>query len=219
MEGGGRRVEGGGWRAEDGLGEACNLQLSHLSTCGSCGVWRLICSGLCAARKCQWVKPLVRNSCVRANDPRAQKAQPVMNTIRNHRDLEAWQVSMDLTMETYRLTDGFPSNEMYGLQSQMGAQPSRCLQTSRKDRRDRSGRRSTIFRSRVDRSLNSTRNSRSRYAGSTSLKKGSQSSGACTNLPGDWYSACAVRNARNSPGRQQSRSASFYSCSTRCRRF
>jgi len=42
-----------------------------------------------------------------------------MNTIRNHRDLEAWQVSMDLTMETYLLSVGFPSHEMYGLQSQM----------------------------------------------------------------------------------------------------
>ena len=42
-----------------------------------------------------------------------------MNTIRNHRDLEAWQVAMDLTTETYRLTETFPSKEMYGLQSQM----------------------------------------------------------------------------------------------------
>ena len=42
-----------------------------------------------------------------------------MDTIRNHRDLEAWQVAMNLTTETYRLTDAFPAKEMYGLQSQM----------------------------------------------------------------------------------------------------
>jgi four helix bundle protein len=42
-----------------------------------------------------------------------------MDAIRNHRDLEAWRVAMDLTTETYRLTEAFPSKEMYGLQSQM----------------------------------------------------------------------------------------------------
>ena len=42
-----------------------------------------------------------------------------MNTIKSHRDLEAWQVSMEAVMETYRLTEGFPPKEMYGLQSQM----------------------------------------------------------------------------------------------------
>ena len=42
-----------------------------------------------------------------------------MSTIQNHRDLEAWQIAMDLTTETYRLTEVFPSKEMYGLQSQM----------------------------------------------------------------------------------------------------
>lgn len=42
-----------------------------------------------------------------------------MSEIRNHRDLDAWHVAMDTVMETYDLTDGFPSNEMYGLQSQM----------------------------------------------------------------------------------------------------
>ena len=42
-----------------------------------------------------------------------------MNAIQNHRDLEAWQIAMDLTTETYRLTEAFPAKEMYGLQSQM----------------------------------------------------------------------------------------------------
>jgi four helix bundle protein len=42
-----------------------------------------------------------------------------MSTIKSHRDLEAWNVAMDLTTETYRLTDVFPDRERYGLQSQM----------------------------------------------------------------------------------------------------
>src|SRR6478735_8436882 len=42
-----------------------------------------------------------------------------MGEIRNHRDLEAWHVAMDLVMETYDLTESFPSKELYGLQSQM----------------------------------------------------------------------------------------------------
>lgn len=42
-----------------------------------------------------------------------------MSTIRNHRDLDAWQIAIDLTTETYRLTEAFPPKEMYGLQSQM----------------------------------------------------------------------------------------------------
>jgi len=42
-----------------------------------------------------------------------------MGTIRSHRDLEAWQVAMDLAAATYRLTDSFPAKEVYGLQSQM----------------------------------------------------------------------------------------------------
>ena len=42
-----------------------------------------------------------------------------MDTIRSHRDLEAWQVAMDAVEETYRLTAGFPAREVYGLQAQM----------------------------------------------------------------------------------------------------
>jgi len=53
------------------------------------------------------------------HEPRAQNMRGDMSEIRNHRDLEAWHVAMDLTLETYRLTDTFPSKEMYGLQSQM----------------------------------------------------------------------------------------------------
>ena len=42
-----------------------------------------------------------------------------MGTIRSHRDLEAWQVAMDLVDCVYRLTDVFPDRERYGLQSQL----------------------------------------------------------------------------------------------------
>ncbi len=34
-------------------------------------------------------------------------------------DLRIWQESMDLTVEIYRITSGFPKHEIYGLTSQM----------------------------------------------------------------------------------------------------
>ena len=42
-----------------------------------------------------------------------------MSEIRDHRDLEAWQVAMDAVLETYRITSSFPKSELYGLTSQM----------------------------------------------------------------------------------------------------
>ena len=39
--------------------------------------------------------------------------------IRSHRDLIVWQRSMDLVTAIYRLTGRFPSEERYGLTSQM----------------------------------------------------------------------------------------------------
>jgi four helix bundle protein len=42
-----------------------------------------------------------------------------MGDIKDHRDLEAWQVAMDAVMKTYDVTADFPSNEVYGLASQM----------------------------------------------------------------------------------------------------
>jgi four helix bundle protein len=42
-----------------------------------------------------------------------------MGTIRSHRDLEAWQVAMDLVDQIYDLTELFPAKEIYGLQSQL----------------------------------------------------------------------------------------------------
>lgn len=40
-------------------------------------------------------------------------------TIRNYRDLLAWQKAMDLVEEVYRDTRVFPKEEMYGLTAQM----------------------------------------------------------------------------------------------------
>lgn len=39
--------------------------------------------------------------------------------MRNYRDLEVWEKSHKLTLELYKLTRGFPKEEMYGLTSQM----------------------------------------------------------------------------------------------------
>ena len=49
----------------------------------------------------------------------AQKVQRSMSTIRSHRDLEAWQVAMDLVDRIYDLTEAFPDKERFGLQSQL----------------------------------------------------------------------------------------------------
>ena len=42
-----------------------------------------------------------------------------MSEIKDHRDLEAWQVAMDAVMKTYDVTADFPKTEMFGLSSQM----------------------------------------------------------------------------------------------------
>jgi len=42
-----------------------------------------------------------------------------MGTIKSHRDLEAWQVAMDLVDRIYDLSELFPAKERYGLQSQL----------------------------------------------------------------------------------------------------
>ena len=43
----------------------------------------------------------------------------VRKPISSHRDLTVWQKSMDLAVGAYRLTAGFPSDERYGLISQI----------------------------------------------------------------------------------------------------
>jgi len=38
---------------------------------------------------------------------------------KNYRDLEVWQLSMELAEEVYTVTSGFPSSELYGITSQI----------------------------------------------------------------------------------------------------
>ncbi len=39
--------------------------------------------------------------------------------IQSYRELEVWQVSMDLANQIYDITEAFPKNELYGLTSQI----------------------------------------------------------------------------------------------------
>ncbi len=39
--------------------------------------------------------------------------------IRNHKDLEVWKKSMDLVSNIYKITESFPSKELYGLTNQI----------------------------------------------------------------------------------------------------
>jgi four helix bundle protein len=39
--------------------------------------------------------------------------------MQNHKDLEAWKVSVDFAVDVYRLTGTFPKEEIYGLTSQL----------------------------------------------------------------------------------------------------
>jgi len=42
-----------------------------------------------------------------------------MEGIKSYHDLELWKKSMDLAVNIYNLTSGFPQSELYGLTSQM----------------------------------------------------------------------------------------------------
>ena len=59
-----------------------------------------------------------------------------MAKIESHRDLLVWQKSMDLTVLVYKLTQKFPSNEMYRLISQMTRSAASYLPTSLKGMRE-----------------------------------------------------------------------------------
>jgi four helix bundle protein len=41
------------------------------------------------------------------------------NVVRSYRDLRVWKEAMDLAVECYRLTKGFPKEETFGLTSQI----------------------------------------------------------------------------------------------------
>ena len=42
-----------------------------------------------------------------------------MEKIRNFRDLDIWKLGKDIVVDVYRVTKGFPKEEIYGLVSQM----------------------------------------------------------------------------------------------------
>ncbi len=42
-----------------------------------------------------------------------------MSEFTNHKDLDAWQVAMELVVLAYRVSAGFPNDEKYGLIAQM----------------------------------------------------------------------------------------------------
>jgi four helix bundle protein len=42
-----------------------------------------------------------------------------MSAFKSHKDLQAWQVAMDMVIVVYRLSADFPTDERYGLASQM----------------------------------------------------------------------------------------------------
>jgi four helix bundle protein len=37
----------------------------------------------------------------------------------DHKELDVWKKAIDTVVETYRLSDGFPKNEMFGLSQQL----------------------------------------------------------------------------------------------------
>ena len=45
--------------------------------------------------------------------------QPIVKNKKPHRNLMAWQKTMDLAIEIHRITKSFPNDELYGLTSQL----------------------------------------------------------------------------------------------------
>jgi four helix bundle protein len=43
----------------------------------------------------------------------------ILRMMANHKDLDAWKESMKLAKDVYRLSSGFPKQEIYGLTSQI----------------------------------------------------------------------------------------------------
>jgi four helix bundle protein len=42
-----------------------------------------------------------------------------MNTIKTHRDLDVWKISMDFVIDLYNITESFPKGEKFGIVSQI----------------------------------------------------------------------------------------------------
>jgi hypothetical protein len=52
-------------------------------------------------------------------DSRGQGFKDSSEMIKNYKELKVWQKSYQLCLEVYRVTKGFPKEELYGLTSQM----------------------------------------------------------------------------------------------------
>jgi len=52
-------------------------------------------------------------------DPRSRIPGPEGADLKDHKELNAWKVSMDFVVEVYAVTKGFPKEEVYGLTSQL----------------------------------------------------------------------------------------------------
>jgi four helix bundle protein len=50
---------------------------------------------------------------------RAPENEPDKKAIQNFRDLKVWKLGKEIVIETYKVTRGFPSEELYGLTAQM----------------------------------------------------------------------------------------------------
>src|ERR1051326_1057408 len=72
-----------------------------------------------AARAVNGLATQARNYLVPLAEHARQKVQCDVGQIRSYRDLDTWQVGMEVVEHTYRITGLFPRDERFGLWSQM----------------------------------------------------------------------------------------------------
>ncbi len=72
-----------------------------------------------AARAVNGLATQARNYLVPLAEHARQKVQCDVGQIRSYRDLDTWQVGMEVVEHTYRITGLFPRDERFGLCSQM----------------------------------------------------------------------------------------------------
>ncbi len=91
-------MEDGGWRVEGGLKFASTASLTALLND---------------------LPAMIAKRAIGLESCGAEIARLPMSEIRNHRDLEAWQVAMDMVDVVYTVSAGFPPDERFGLTSQI----------------------------------------------------------------------------------------------------
>ena len=116
MEDGGWRMEDGGWRMEGGGWEGSS---SKFVVRGSGARWRLLCLSTMTTAPLSDLQRLVAESRSDQLGVLALKLRGTMSEIRNYRDLEAWQVAMEMVDKVYTISARFPSHERFGLTSQI----------------------------------------------------------------------------------------------------